>query len=134
MALTRPSRNPKKVQQKRRMAFLRLYAAAGRYDHKWDQLSRRQRFEWYKKVHLPSIKTQSCYVCSKDADHWHHIVHLCNGGDDCQRNLVPLCRVCHKRAHRHDPVRANRRQRAYKHVPVLIKPVLLMEVIPPKQV
>ena len=44
---------------------------------------------------LLKITIGKCPICSKDADSSHHIKPLADGGDDCQRNKVLLCRSCH---------------------------------------
>jgi 5-methylcytosine-specific restriction endonuclease McrA len=131
MAITQPNRNPYKIQPQRRMEFLLLHSKAGRYDPLLDTVGRRERFENYKKVNLAPASSQDCYACRDQAQQWHHIVHIRNGGDDSKRNLVPVCNACHKRAHRHDVVRGNRRESVYKHIPVLLKPLVVVTYVPP---
>ena len=41
-----------------------------------------------------------CVNCGSAEDiEYHHVVPLCNGGNDIISNIVPLCHVCHNLAH-----------------------------------
>jgi 5-methylcytosine-specific restriction endonuclease McrA len=130
MALTRPRRRHNTVKQKKRLEFLRINLTAGRRGD-IDIADRRARFAIYKQVHLPTIVTQSCYLCSKVPQQWHHIVPLSKGGDDFWTNLVPLCVPCHKKVHRHDVIRGNRKKKIYKSA--FTKPTLEVVYVPPEK-
>ena len=97
-----------KVDKPNRIKYLRSNLKTGRRLGLYDARLRRVRFDNYRQVHLPAIDTQGCYVCLCRAVQWHHIVQLSMGGVDSHLNLVPLCHSCHKRVHRHKPVRTNR--------------------------
>lgn len=43
---------------------------------------------------------RKCVNCGTDENiEYHHIVPLCNGGNDVISNIVPLCHACHRLAH-----------------------------------
>lgn len=42
---------------------------------------------------------EECVVCGEPAYCWHHVVPLINGGTNSPKNLVPVCRDCHKIIH-----------------------------------
>ena len=42
---------------------------------------------------------QQCQVCGHRAIDIHHIVFKSHGGTNDERNLILLCRACHKKAH-----------------------------------
>lgn len=132
MARDYPARNYRKIPPAKRLDFLRSYKTAGR-PYTSDLQIRRKRFYWYKQNVLAPIKTLLCYVCHDRPEDWHHIVHLSRGGADCPLNLVPLCTSCHKKVHRGDRVRGNRRHRKYVHVPVLVTPTELVVYVPPSK-
>lgn len=122
------------IPKKKRFSFLRTNLMTGRDLGVYDKTARRYRFSVFRMIHLPELETQDCYLCGKEPEHWHHIVQMCMGGADHRLNLVPLCKPCHRRVHRHSIIRGNRVERPYHHIPVLLKPKIEFEYIPPQAV
>lgn len=51
--------------------------------------------------HLRDKLGVSCMYCGTTKDvEYHHIVPISQGGDNRIQNIVPLCRVCHAKAHK----------------------------------
>lgn len=49
---------------------------------------------------LGKAKHFICWRCNEaDAQDWHHIIPISQGGINAPINAVPLCRLCHKRTH-----------------------------------
>jgi 5-methylcytosine-specific restriction endonuclease McrA len=125
-----PKKSPYEIRKKQRMSHLHTYAKKGKPDFEYDVMSRRAAFESYKNRVLPDMNTQKCYVCNSIPSDWHHIIYLSRSGWDHKNNLVPLCKTCHKRAHRYDPVRGNRITPRVKHLQPFKKPTVLIEFVP----
>lgn len=137
--ISQPKKKPEQIDKKDRLDWLRTHCTAGRYLGTVEVERRRKRFVEYR-LRLASIYSKLCYVCDKKADHYHHIVYLSRGGSNGPKNIVPMCATCHKKVHRHDPVRGNRRMALEKLKLLKVqaesplrKPVLLMEYVPPKK-
>lgn len=131
MAIKHPRVRHWKLPFKRRFSFLREHVYAGRYSVDFDDINRRKAFDFHRRNALPKIDTQACYICNKVAEHWHHIVPICKGGDDTGLNLVPLCKQCHRRVHRRSLVRPNRMRIPYLN-PFGI-PEQTIVIIPPEK-
>jgi hypothetical protein len=52
-----------------------------------------------KHYYCPLRKHHKCFVCGEQAEIRHHIIQLHHGGFNERRNLVRLCRKCHKEIH-----------------------------------
>lgn len=57
------------------------------------------------KNYLRSVKGNKCLFCGSQKDiEYHHIVPLSQGGDNRINNIVPLCAICHIKAHEKKPI------------------------------
>ena len=45
------------------------------------------------------LTSKKCFVCGEKAYCMHHIVPLICGGTNRKRNLMPICKDCHKKIH-----------------------------------
>ena len=90
------------VPRNQRLRYLQVNSERGIRYFDYDKEDRRKGFESYKYLHLAELTRDKveCYTCRAKAEEWHHIILICHGGWDCERNLVPLCNLCHKKAHR----------------------------------
>ena len=108
--INKPRKHPNSIKKTKRLEWLESHRHAGlRYCIGEKQRARRKLAYSQFKKGMPPACSQLCYVCDLNAIHWHHIVHLSKGGANNLRNLVPLCKSCHKKVHRFDPTRNNRR-------------------------
>lgn len=132
MAIKHPNCRHWKIPKKRRFRFLRENLEAGKYERDFDSVNRRKSFVFYRdNGGLPRISTKKCYVCEfKVANHWHHIVPIRKGGDDTDRNLVPLCVGCHKKVHRRGVIRPNRDEKGRRFVSPLTSITKIVYVPP----
>ncbi len=55
----------------------------------------------YKKLRAKKnyLTGEVCYICGEKAYCMHHIVPLCHGGNNDDRNLIPICLDCHNKIH-----------------------------------
>lgn len=125
-----PKRSPYEIHKHHRMGHLHKYAKMGKDAFEYDEKSRRAAFESYKNRVLPEVSTMKCYTCDGNPKEWHHIIHLSRAGWDHKNNLVPLCKACHKRAHRHDRTRKHKVLPQVKHLEPFKKPTILVEFVP----
>ena len=44
-------------------------------------------------------KDRCCFCCPAPASCWHHVIQLNHGGRNTRKNLVPICRECHRIIH-----------------------------------
>ena len=51
-------------------------------------------------VSMHFIDNKMCFICLEKAHHRHHILQIQFGGSNSFRNIVHLCRGCHKEVHR----------------------------------
>jgi 5-methylcytosine-specific restriction endonuclease McrA len=59
----------------------------------------RDQFEHQPKISRAKLSNRTCKACLGRAQVRHHIVQLQHGGTNDVRNIVPLCRDCHKKIH-----------------------------------
>jgi len=45
-------------------------------------------------------QNEKCYLCGKEATHYHHIIPRSLGGRTAEWNLVPLCDECEQKLHK----------------------------------
>lgn len=54
---------------------------------------------------IKAIKGDRCIYCGGVDDiEYHHIIPLSQGGDNRPSNIVPLCKRCHMKAHKKQPI------------------------------
>lgn len=46
------------------------------------------------------IDDKICFLCEKEPHHRHHLIQIQYGGQNTRKNIVHLCRSCHKEVHR----------------------------------
>lgn len=56
------------------------------------------------KRELRKKKGIRCLYCRAEGVEYHHIIPLSQGGDNRLVNIVPLCRLCHMKAHDRKPI------------------------------
>jgi 5-methylcytosine-specific restriction endonuclease McrA len=125
-----PRKHWKQIKKKDKLEWLRSHSSAGKYAGVYQADFARREFVEYRK-RLPDIHTRECYVCDYIADEYHHIVYLSNGGVNTPRNIIPLCQGCHKKVHRHDPRRGNRKEQEAKFESPFSVPKESFVYIPP---
>jgi len=51
-------------------------------------------------IKMFSMKNKVCFVCEGEPHHRHHVLQIQFGGSNSFRNIVHVCRSCHKEIHR----------------------------------
>ena len=84
----------------KKLFVLQDYAKKTIYRKKYRGQKERKKFDYIKKKRH-SLKTHSiCFLCSEnEAEVRHHIILLKNGGTNCKKNVISLCRECHALIH-----------------------------------
>ena len=59
----------------------------------------REKFDRVKQTRHSLRSHQCCFVCGNMAEVRHHIIQLQSGGQNSKRNIVSLCKRCHKAIH-----------------------------------
>lgn len=71
-----------------------------------EQISLLDHDTWRDKKIIKSIRRKGKMVCcncgSDKRVQLHHIVPIAKGGNDIESNIVPLCFICHQKAHGHN--------------------------------
>lgn len=86
-----------RVHRSKRMALLQAALKCGFWVSRDEVEEKRRQFQLIKSYLLLILPDTKCYVCDRKATDRHHVLPLCKGGLNDPKNLVPLCKKCHKR-------------------------------------
>ena len=50
-------------------------------------------------MHMKEVHGTKCRICGLSPVVYHHLIPLCDGGDNKDGNIIPLCKSCHKKVH-----------------------------------
>lgn len=84
----------------KKMQILRAFEQFSRKEcSKGWRHKRRKTFTAGTSIGYEILDRYPCFSCGETPHHRHHIIQLQHGGGNHARNIVPLCRTCHRKVH-----------------------------------